>query len=100
VASIENVRRWGHALFTEATTLRAIRSLDVPVLYMVGKRSTPSAHAVARLLVNALPRVEVVEFADLGHMGPITHPHVVNDAIGRFLERTHHTSSPVYRAAS
>ena len=99
-ASIENVRRWGHALFTEATTLSAFNSLDVPVLYMVGKRSTPSAHAVARLLVNALPRVEVVEFADLGHMGPITHPHVVNEAIGRFLERTHHTSSPVYRAAS
>jgi pimeloyl-ACP methyl ester carboxylesterase len=100
VASIENVRRWGHALFTEATTLSAIHSLDVPVLYMVGGRSTPSAHAVARLLVNALPRVEVVEFAGLGHMGPITHPHVVNEAIGRFLERTHHTSSRAFRAAS
>ena len=105
-ASVTNVRRWGHALFTEPTPLNAFRSLDVPVLYMVGKRSTPSAHGVARLLVNALPQVEFVEFENLGHMGPVTHPELVNEAIGQFLERTHHTSSPVeslrpvYRAAS
>jgi pimeloyl-ACP methyl ester carboxylesterase len=105
-ASVTNVRRWGHALFTEPTPLKAFRSLDVPVLYMVGKRSTPSAHGVARLLVNALPRVEVVEFETLGHMGPVTHPDLVNEAIGQFLERTHLTSSPVdglrpvYSAAS
>jgi pimeloyl-ACP methyl ester carboxylesterase len=54
---------------------------------MVGKRSTPSAHGVARLLTAALPRIEVVEFENLGHMGPITHPDAVNEAIGRFLER-------------
>jgi pimeloyl-ACP methyl ester carboxylesterase len=105
-ASVRNVRRWGHALFTEPTPLKAFGSLDVPVLYMVGKRSTPSAHGVARLLVNALPQVEFVEFENLGHMGPVTHPELVNEAIGQFLERTHHTSSPVeslrpvYRAAS
>jgi pimeloyl-ACP methyl ester carboxylesterase len=104
--SVTNVRRWGHALFTEPTPLRAFRSLDAPVLYMAGKRSPRSAHGVARLLVNALPHVEVVEFENVGHMGPVTHPDLVNEAIGQFLERTHHTSSPVdglrpvYRAAS
>ena len=86
-ASVTNVRRWAHALFTEPTPLEAFRSLTVPVLYMVGKRSTRSARGVARLLTAALPRVELVEFADLGHMGPITHPGPVNDAIARFLER-------------
>ena len=34
----------------------------------------------------ALPRVEVLEFAELGHMGPVTHPERVNAAIARFLE--------------
>ncbi len=86
-ASVRNVRRWGHALFTEPTPLAAFRSLDIPVLYMVGKRSTASARGVARLLMNALPRVEVVEFEELGHMGPVTHPDLVNDVIARFLER-------------
>jgi len=85
--SMRNMRRWGHALFTESTPLAAFRSLDVPVLYMVGKRSTASARGVARLLTKALPRVELVEFEGLGHMGPITHPERVNEVIARFLER-------------
>jgi pimeloyl-ACP methyl ester carboxylesterase len=86
-ASVVNVRRWGHALFTEPTPLEAFRSLDVPVLYMVGKRSTASARGVARLLASALPRVELLELDDIGHMGPITHPNLVNDIIARYLER-------------
>ena len=88
-ASVRNVRRWACALFTEPTPLAAFRSLDIPVLYMTGKRSTASARGVARLLTNTLPRVEVVEFEELGHMGPITHPDRVNDVIARFLERAH-----------
>jgi pimeloyl-ACP methyl ester carboxylesterase len=85
--SVANVRRWKHALFTEPTPLDAFRKLDVPVLLMTGKRSTESAHGVARILKNALPRVEHVEFEKLGHMGPITHPDAVNEAIARFLDR-------------
>jgi len=86
-ASVTNVRRWAYALFSEPTPLETFRTLNVPVLYMIGKCSTPSAHGVARLLANALPRVEIVEFEGLGHMGPITHPGPVNDVIARFLER-------------
>ena len=87
-ASVANVRRWGYALTTEPTPLDAFRSLNVPVLYMVGKASTPSARGVARILASALPRVELVEFENLGHMGPVTHPDVVNGAIQEFLVRT------------
>lgn len=86
--SVKNIRRWAHALFTEPTPLAAFRKLDVPVLYMVGKRSTASARGVARLLTAALPRVEVVEFEKLGHMGPVTHPDQVNEAIERFVLRS------------
>jgi pimeloyl-ACP methyl ester carboxylesterase len=86
-ASVMNVRRWAHALFTEPTPLATFRSLDIPVLYMVGKRSKPPTRGVARLLANALPRVEVVEFEELGHMGPVTHPEPVNEVIARFLEK-------------
>jgi pimeloyl-ACP methyl ester carboxylesterase len=88
-ASMRNVRRWAHALFTERAPLEAFRSLDVPVLYMVGERTTASARAVARLLCAALPRVELLEFQGLGHMGPLTHPAAVNEAIRRFLERAY-----------
>jgi pimeloyl-ACP methyl ester carboxylesterase len=87
-ASVVNVRRWAHALSTEPTPLAAFRSLDVPVLFMVGRESTAAAHGVTRRLAAVLPRVELLEFEGLGHMGPITHPERVNDAIARFLERT------------
>ncbi len=86
-AAVTNVRRWGHALFTEPAPLAVFRLLAMPVLYMVGKRSTQSALGVARLLTTTLPRVEVAEFEQLGHMGPVTHPEVVNEVIERFLER-------------
>lgn len=85
VSSIVNVRRWAHALFTEPTQLEAFRTLQIPVLYMLGEHSPPSAQEVARLLTGVLPRVEVVAFDGLGHMGPLTHPQQVNEIIAGFI---------------
>ena len=87
-SSVVNVRRWAHALFADPTPLAAFRQLDIPVLYMIGGRSTASAHGVARILLSTLPQVQVIRFDALGHMGPITHPEVVNSAIEQFLKRT------------
>jgi pimeloyl-ACP methyl ester carboxylesterase len=86
-AAIVNVRRWGHALFSEPTPLAAFRTLTMPVLYLTGQRSTAAAHAVARLLVATLPRVERIELAGVGHMAPVTDAEAVNDVIVGFLER-------------
>jgi pimeloyl-ACP methyl ester carboxylesterase len=83
--SVVNVRRWAHALFTEPTPISEFGQLRMPVLYLTGGRSTQSARGVARRLVKALPNVNLVDFADLGHMGPITDPDVVNQAIEDFL---------------
>ncbi len=86
-ASVKNVRRWAQALFTEPTPVSAFAALDMPVLYLVGRQSTPAAHAVARLLAPALPRVTQRSFDTLGHMGPVTDPEPVNRAIADFLAR-------------
>lgn len=86
-ASVTNIRGWAHALFGEPTPLQAFSELNVPVLYMIGKGSPASSRGVARLLTRVLPRVQVAEFEALGHMGPVTHPEVVNEAICCFLER-------------
>ena len=86
-SSICNIRRWAYALMREPTPLAAFRTLNVPVLYMLGKRSTASAHGVAKRLIPALPQVEVVELEKLGHMGPVTHADAVNEAIEGFLRR-------------
>ena len=84
--SIRNVRRWAYALFSEPTTLRAFATLEIPILYMLGRCSPESSRAVADVLIPVLGDVRVVEFAGLGHMGPITHPDIVNDAIAAFLD--------------
>jgi pimeloyl-ACP methyl ester carboxylesterase len=86
-ASIRNIRSWSHALLREPTPASAFAALDMPVLYMTGKKSPASSRGVARILTRALPRVEVLEFDDLGHMAPITNPEPVNAVISRFLER-------------
>lgn len=86
-ASIALIRHWSHALMREPTPRDAFAAIDVPVLLMAGDASPLSSRAVARVLARTLPRVEVVEFAGLGHMAPVTHADVVNDAIAAFVER-------------
>ncbi|MBC7703128.1 MAG: alpha/beta hydrolase [Rhodoferax sp.] len=84
-ASVANIEGWATALFGEPTPLSAFKALKLPVLLLVGKNSPVSSRSVARLLAQALPDVRVVELDGLGHMGPITHPEIVNSAIAAFL---------------
>jgi pimeloyl-ACP methyl ester carboxylesterase len=84
--SVLHVDGWWRALSGDTTPLSAFAALDIPVLYLEGGRSPESAHAVARVLVPALRRVQVVRLAALGHMGPITHPALVNAEIESFLQ--------------
>ena len=86
-ASMGNVGQWSRVLFAEPMPLRAFRALQVPVLYLVGAESPASSRGVARLLISVLPQVGVVELAGLGHMGPVTHPDIVNDRITDFIAR-------------
>jgi pimeloyl-ACP methyl ester carboxylesterase len=85
--SIVSMRKWAAALLKEPTPLATFSQLTVPTLLVTGSESPAASRGVARLLAGALPRVEVVEFKGLGHMGPITHPEIVNDVIARFLQR-------------
>jgi pimeloyl-ACP methyl ester carboxylesterase len=85
--SVRNIQGWKDALFDEPTPPQAFAALDVPVLLMVGSSSPLSSRAVARRLARLLPRAQLVELEGLGHMGPITHPEVVNQRISGFLER-------------
>ncbi len=86
-ASMHPIARWARALGEEPTPLAAFRALDLPVLFMVGSRSPASSRGVARLLVKTLPNVTVMECEGLGHMGPVTHPDIVNESIAAFLAR-------------
>jgi pimeloyl-ACP methyl ester carboxylesterase len=73
------------ALMNEPATLEEFRRIRVPVLYMVGAKSPESSRSVAERLVAVLPDVRRVEFPGLGHMGPVTNPQPVNEAVAAFL---------------
>lgn len=83
--SMRGVGYWAHALMSEPTPLDAFAQLELPVLYMVGEHSPASSRGVFELLKNSLPDVRVKQFDDLGHMGPVTHPQAVNEAIAEHL---------------
>lgn len=85
-AAIVNVGGWGRALFGEPASLAEMAQIDVPVLLMTGSASPASSLGVARLLAPALPQVRTQAFEGLGHMGPVTHPRIVDAAIERFLD--------------
>jgi pimeloyl-ACP methyl ester carboxylesterase len=84
-AAVVQIRGWAHALFDEPTPLAAFSQIRIPVLYMMGANSPASARAVGRLLTDVLPQVHVVTFDGLGHMGPISHPAMINAAIASAL---------------
>jgi pimeloyl-ACP methyl ester carboxylesterase len=86
VASIVNAGGWGRATFGEPTTRAQLAQLQLPVLLMSGNASPASAQGVVRLLKATLPQLQTVQFEGLGHMGPITHPDLVNPAIAGFLD--------------
>jgi pimeloyl-ACP methyl ester carboxylesterase len=83
--SMRGIGYWAHALFNEPAPLSAFAALDVPVLYLVGGRSPASSRGVFDLLEKTLPNLRVKQFDGLGHMGPVTHPDLVNQAIDRYL---------------
>ena len=84
-SSMVNVRGWTDAVLSDRYSLDLFRELNLPVLLMSGGKSPASSRGVARLLSEALPSVTPVEFAELGHMGPVTHPDRVNQIIDAFV---------------
>jgi pimeloyl-ACP methyl ester carboxylesterase len=85
--SVRDVGRWAHALFSDGLSRADLAALDVPVLVMVGGRSPSAGRAPAAEILAAVPRGERMDFEGLGHMGPLTHPGVVDAAIEAFLVR-------------
>jgi pimeloyl-ACP methyl ester carboxylesterase len=77
-----------YASFHEPTPLTAFSTIDVPTLLLSGKKSTAPGRAITALLSSVLPHARVLELEGIGHMGPVTHPEIVNSAIEAFLIET------------
>jgi len=63
-----------------------LNALDIPNLVLTGSKTAEAMRGLMKRLREAVPRLQIVELAGLGHMGPITHPEIVNARIAAFLQ--------------
>lgn len=73
------------ALFSNPASLRAYSTLHMPALFMSGGTGPRCGPRTAELLARAMPRASHRRFPRLGHMGPVTSPDEVNEALSDFL---------------
>ena len=91
-ASVLNIRRWAHALFTEPTPAQAPRRAGCSgALHVGGQLTRIRARRCPHLAARAEPR-RGRSLPGLGHMAPLTHPEVVNAQIVRFLSDVYPSS--------
>tara|TARA_R110002124_G_scaffold106467_2_gene258234 strand:+ start:10917 stop:11717 length:801 start_codon:yes stop_codon:yes gene_type:complete len=65
-----------------------MEGFDVPVLLILGGRTSAIFHATARALAARLPRSEIRVIDEAGHMAPISHPDQTARCIGHWIART------------
>lgn len=73
------------SLMHDATPASAYANIVAPTLFLTGERTPIAAQRVVAQLVRALPGAHSTSIAGAGHMGPVTHARVVNDAIVRHI---------------
>lgn len=72
------------ALFTEDPS-DLLRQSPLPMLFLSGGATVASTRRISALLQAAFPGKLHTTLGGMGHMGPITHPEVVNRWIERFV---------------
>jgi pimeloyl-ACP methyl ester carboxylesterase len=76
-------------LVTDPTDRAGYAAIAVPTLLLGGERTPLAERRMIAKLAAAIPRATLRVFPGLGHMGPITHAALVNDAIAAFLDGLH-----------
>lgn len=73
------------ALLNEACKPEDLTTLSsCPILLLEGVHSQPSAHGVMEVLKACFPKAEH-HALPCGHMGPVTHPDLVNPLVSQFI---------------
>jgi pimeloyl-ACP methyl ester carboxylesterase len=97
----DEFRRVGWAVYQGVATLVRDRTpasaygvIEAPVLLLGGEKTPFAARRVVEHLKSSLPRARVVTVASAGHMGPLTHADVVNEAIAGWLSGGSGASPP------
>jgi pimeloyl-ACP methyl ester carboxylesterase len=86
-ARMPSIARQSDALHSAADPRAVLAGMALPTLLLTGAATVPAAQRFGALLEAAWPHASHQRLAGLGHMGPLSHPHVVNPLITDFLLR-------------
>jgi pimeloyl-ACP methyl ester carboxylesterase len=88
-------------LSAERVPLAAIARLPMPVMWLGGALTRNPPQRIGELLADALPQMARYTLPGAGHMGPVTHPRLVNALIAGFVaaQRPRHAARRWRRAA-
>ena len=67
------------------SSLSAFSAITLPVLYLTGSETKAAVRRLAEVLAPAFVKACRVDLPGLGHMGPVTHPDIVNREVEAFL---------------
>jgi pimeloyl-ACP methyl ester carboxylesterase len=81
-------------LMQDRTPASAYATITAPTLFLTGAHSPPAVQRVVALLTEAVPQARRECIAGAGHMGPISHPAAVNEAIARHVDAASRTNGP------
>ncbi|HTJ41541.1 MAG TPA: alpha/beta hydrolase [Kofleriaceae bacterium] len=85
-----SMRTVGWKVFQEVASLvtdtATFESIHVPVLLLGGEQTPLAEKRMLARLAESIPGAEKRVFPGMGHMGPITHAAIVNDAIASWLD--------------
>lgn len=84
------IARQFDALLAAADVRAVLAARPVPTLLLTGGATVPAARRFGALLQAAWPHAAHYRLAGLAHMGPLSHPQVVNPLISEFLLRQAH----------
>jgi pimeloyl-ACP methyl ester carboxylesterase len=89
------VREAVRTLIEDTTSASAFAGLAIPVALVTGERSPAGARAIIARLAAAIAGARSAVIPGAGHLGPVTHPDIVNRALlGALTRTTHSTDGP------
>jgi len=75
------------ALFGSSISIKDLKKMKMPVLYLSGRKSPLSTRRIAEIIASSMSNVRLHKLEAMGHLGPVTHAQKVNAMIGEFVEK-------------
>ncbi len=84
IADIDKVNMDFQGIAAETYTLDDVKSIQQPCLYLSGKNTKQVSQDLSKQVICSLANVSTFQL-DCGHMGPVSHPELVEPVVAKFL---------------